>query len=250
MKGLTEVRWKRFGEPIKVNALRDLGPVHRIRSYKKLRISIAELAFHNPFLQLFFRGQSVDSRDAGGRISILPSIFREQVSFNSVGQSQTQNLTASVLANRVCTLDLAESFLVNRLQFEDWTYGFHRMSQHSEALWAILQHYQVVPTPLLDLTSSLNVALHFAFSGKQTKKRGALYVIGVPEHIAPIHFDYTNELVLVRLSSIVSPLALRPHFQSAYFLGTWPFTRHGTGKKHDVASRLVAAFWLNSCSEM
>ena len=242
MKEITRIRME-LNDEMRIRAFRKGPLIQKYRSYKKLRIAVAQLAHYNPSLRLYFRGQQLDSRDQAGRMSLMPSIFRDQPSEDRLGGKISQRLTSSILNNRSYDLDLAESLFLGRLRYKDWEHGFQRVRHHTEVAWAILQHYEVTRTPLLDVTPSLDVALNFAFAG--CGKTGALYVIGIPANMSPMHFDYLNNLVFLSLASLIPPIALRPHFQSACLVGPWPLTFDKASQQYDVARRLVAAFWLD-----
>lgn len=57
--------------------------------------------------------------------------------------------------------------------------GHKELRQKRYIQWSILQHYEVVPTPLLDLTQSIRVACSFA-QMRGTDSTCYVYVIGFP----------------------------------------------------------------------
>jgi hypothetical protein len=56
-----------------------------------------------------------------------------------------------------------------------------------EAVWAVAQHYELWPTPLIDITPSLRVAASFALWGGQPS--GYLYVAALPPSTNSVTFD-------------------------------------------------------------
>ena len=143
MKEISHIRME-LGWEERIRAFRKGLLIHKYSSYEDLRIAVANLAYYNPSLKLYFRGQRIDSRDQRGRISLLPTIFRNQLSERTLGGDiSSQRLTSSIFSNRSYDLALAESLLVGRLRYNKSSYGFQRIRQHSEVAWAILQHYEV-----------------------------------------------------------------------------------------------------------
>jgi hypothetical protein len=90
-----------------------------------------------------------------------------------------------------------------------------------EAAWAIAQHYELWPTPLIDITPSLRTAASFALWGGRAE--GYLYVLAMPPSTNSITFDADQHVVLARLHAVCPPVAKRPHFQEGYLVGRFPF---------------------------
>ena len=116
--------------------------------------------------------------------------------------------------------------------------------------WAILQHYEICPTPLLDVTLSLQIALSFATS-PQHPDEGYLYVFAVPLLNGPISVSTESMTQVIDLAQIFPPNALRPHFQSGILLSDYPEytgreqTHQGRGGiENDFGCRLLAKLHL------
>jgi hypothetical protein len=108
--------------------------------------------------------------------------------------------------------------------------------------WSILQHYQVIATPLLDVTHSLRAACSFAQLAS-TDPTCYVYVLGLPYTTNRISIHSEEDVVNIRLLSICPPSALRPHFQEAYMVGTPDVTTNfDTKTELDVKNRLIAKF--------
>ena len=108
--------------------------------------------------------------------------------------------------------------------------------------WSILQHYEIMETPLLDLTHSLRVACSFA-QHKNTDATCYVYVLGLPHVTNRITVNSEQEIVNIRLLSICPPDALRPHFQEGYMVGTPDITSELVNNPYlDFRNRLVAKF--------
>ncbi len=126
-----------------------------------------------------------------------------------------------------------------------------RISRNSLLRWAILQHYEICPTPLLDVTHSLHVAASFAFAGiSGTTGESHLYVLGLPQISGSVTVVSDQSLQIVRLSSVCPPTTLRPYFQEGYLIGTFPVLDSLDEKmlyrrsEVDCANRLIAKFRL------
>ncbi|HEV2695536.1 MAG TPA: FRG domain-containing protein, partial [Verrucomicrobiae bacterium] len=164
-------------------------------------------------------------------------------------QSSESSEWSDVLRFRYNKLKRAERLLV-----EKWTESdlpdLTRIERHQSLRWAILQHYQVCSTPLLDVTHSLRVAASFAADNNNSHE-AILYVIAVPQISGAITASAEAGLQILRLSSICPPSALRPHFQEGYLLGHYPDLQSVEEKENyklyevDFAKRLLCKFRLN-----
>jgi hypothetical protein len=120
-----------------------------IRTYRELVYQVAQIAYHNRQHNLFFRGQEKEFFDYKKRSTIFPSIYRMGEGDQKVDNSHS----------RFEKLEKKAFYLrFNRSSIE----GDSTLTQYDPILWAILQHYEMGPTPLVDLTNSLRVACSFA----------------------------------------------------------------------------------------
>ncbi|MCC6477268.1 FRG domain-containing protein [bacterium] len=205
-----------------------------VESYADLVAKIARLSFYNPEWVLFFRGQARDFVNKNGT-SLRPQIFRAE---------QGQYLVSPpVLRKRYEKLQRADDMLR-----EMYTYvGKKRIVRHQILRWAILQHYEVCPTPLLDITQSLRVAVTFA-TCEAENDFAYVYVLAVPQVTGSISTSTEHSLQIIRLSSICPPAARRPHFQEAYLMGMFPPIDSPRQKKEvpigevDCSRRLLCKF--------
>lgn len=90
-----------------------------------------------------------------------------------------------------------------------------------EAVWAVAQHYELWPTPLVDVTPSLRVAASFALWGG--RESGYLYVFALIPSTNSVTFDADQHIVLARLQAVCPPVAKRPHYQDGFLAGRFPF---------------------------
>jgi hypothetical protein len=212
------------------------GSGHLVKSYLELATKIAELQFLNRDYVLLFRGQTHDHRNTKNNTTLKPKLFRPITSGNP---------NAQTLISRFEKLKQAERELVSRYVEEDFL-GVERLKRHRILRWAILQHYEVCPTPLLDVTHSLRIAASFASHG--VPQESFIFVLGIPNLSGAVTASAEAGLQIVRLSSVCPPTALRAHIQEGYLLGEYPEMSDYAQKEHyfhyeiDFGRRLVAKF--------
>jgi hypothetical protein len=209
----------------------------RVSTYRELVEKVAELAFANPEFVLLFRGQTRDFPERG-LTTLFPSMFR----FGS-----DPKMYGFQLRERYEVLQRKEKALINRFRRQ---YN-KRFSRNSLLRWTILQHYEICPTPLLDVTQSLHVAASFAFVGApEDDGESFLYVLALPQISGSVTVVSDQSLQILRLSSVCPPTTLRPYFQEGYLIGTFPVLDSINEKMEyrrsevDCANRLIAKFRL------
>jgi hypothetical protein len=213
---------------------------HGVDTYFELAKKVAELQFLNRDHVLLFRGQKADHRTTKGNSMLKASLFR---------RSQSKLPAQRVLERRFETLRQAEDELVKRYVAEGFQ-GFERLKRYRVIRWAILQHYEVCPTPLLDVTQSLRVAATFASLDNGTDT-AFVFVLGVPNLSGAVTASAEAGLQVVRLSSACPPEAVRPHLQEGYLLGEYPEiadyeqNAHYSYYEMDFGRRLIAKFRFN-----
>ncbi len=207
-----------------------------VETYDELVMIVAQIAYYNRNLQLFFRGQKQDFQFQG-KTTILPSIYRKA--------SPEQKLPLK--ENFEILREKAEKLKQQLSQISYKLTGTSLLKKYPEICWSILQHYEVCKTPLLDLTHSLHVACSFAFYNKDIEKRvtGTVYVFGLPMLHDSINFYTYDELLNIKLLGICPPEAKRPYFQEGYLAGPFPNYKLDEPKRiaqFDFARRLLAKF--------
>lgn len=124
----------------------------QVDSFRDLVRVIAEISFHNPEFVLFYRGQAKDYKknlkEKDPVSSFYPTIYRKR------GAS----LTSAELKERFERLDALSDKLREQFSAQEIS-GHDKLAKFPELAWAILQHYEVCPTPLIDVTHSLRVAV-------------------------------------------------------------------------------------------
>ena len=215
---------------------------YEVCCFAQLSDLIAKLNFYNTNLNLYFRGQTKDHK-IGDRCetTLRPGAFREDKSPDkeASGEYLTGTLPkmAAALMEKLKCLPSWESRPHRLLMKRTWHF--------QEMQWAILQHYDC-PTPLLDVTQSIEVACWFAtheYPTGEPSKGGYVYVLGLPNIHGHISFFAHDSIVMVKLQSACPPEAKRPHYQEGYLVGSIPHTPVSyTYPPRDVALRLVAKF--------
>jgi hypothetical protein len=214
------------------------GEGHSVGSYLELATKIAELQFRNRDYILLFRGQKADHQNRLKATSLKPSLFRP-----TSGKSITPG--AAILTKRFEKLREAERILVDAYNREKLL-GRERLKRHRILRWAILQHYEVCLTPLLDITHSLRIAASFA--SLEATPKAFVFVLGVPTLAGSVTASAEAGLQIIRLSSVCPPSAVRPHIQEGYLLGEYPEMSDFEQKSYyqnyeiDFGRRLVAKF--------
>ena len=184
------------------------GRGYRVSSFSRLVERVAALSFNNPEYVLFFRGQARDHKRSPGS-TLQSSLFRKPAGANK--------LPLDEISRRYRVLSDAEELLSERYDLD----GDKNVRRFDILRWAILQHYQVCPTPLLDVTHSLRVACSFAHF-EDVPRETFLYVLAMPQISGSITASSEAGIQIVRLLSICPPQALRPHYQEGYLVGEYP----------------------------
>jgi hypothetical protein len=216
------------------------GDGHEVKTYFELAKKVAELQFRNREHVLLFRGQRQDYRTTKKNSMLKSSIFRLE------GKKVP---TRGQIKNRFVRLREAEDQLVKQYETGRML-GFERLKRHRIIRWAILQHYEVCATPLLDVTHSLRIAASFA-SSQNYSDEAYLYAFGVPNLSGAVTASSEAGLQIIRLSSACPPDAIRPHIQEGYLLGEYPeisdFGQHAHYGYYemDFGRRLIAKFRFN-----
>lgn len=209
-----------------------------VANFMELATKVAELQYQNRDFVLLFRGQSGDYRNKAGNTSLKSTLMRASTS--------SKVPTAVTLGARFAVLKVAELALVREYESHGHP-GIDRLKRQQILRWSILQHYEVCPTPLLDVTHSLRIAASFASEGA-TKDEAFIFVLGVPHISGAITASAEAGLQIVRLASVCPPSAIRPHIQEGYLLGEYPDLSGVDQKQHyshaemDFGRRLIAKF--------
>jgi hypothetical protein len=210
-----------------------------IESFPALVEAVASVGYANRRHNLFFRGQDSDytiySQGKHRRISsVLPSIYRPP--------RGNKTVPAALLAERFIELDALANEVAASYRDSGHFGSWKRIGRYPELRWALLQHYQVCPTPLIDLTQSLRVAASFATAGGRGKT-AMLQVFGLPHVNGSISYHVDESLVIVKLQSICPPAAKRAHYQEGFLAAHFPPTGERT-LAVNLGYRMLAKFRL------
>lgn len=203
-----------------------------VSSFRALMEHVARLAYLNKDHLLFYRGQTQDYRNKAGASTLYPGIYRGE------------RVERAELDVRFDVLRGASTRLKADLKSAQVD-GHADVRRRRYIQWSILQHYEVCPTPLLDVTHSLRVACSFAHLAGNDE--AFIFVLGLPYFTNRISLNTEHDIVNVRLLSICPPDALRPYFQDGYVVGTDEITNEFDSKDElDFNNRLIAKFRFNT----
>lgn len=238
-----EVKLLKSDEPQRVSCTqvrKDSGV--NVGSYLELAQKVATIQYYNPDYVFLYRGQDRDFlRKAAS--TLKPAIFRSPEGHPPANQGIP---SGEELTRRYSVLRQAEHLLVQQYPHQD---GRRRLRRQRILRWAILQHYEVCDTPLLDVTHSLRIAASFA--SLNADQEAFVYVLGLPNLSAAITASAEAGLQVIRLSTACPPEARRPHLQEGYLIGEYPDVSDVSQKdsyehwEFDFGRRLVAKFRFN-----
>ena len=229
-----------FGSPA-TNVWRtklEIVPVTRIRqsngkpvkSFQDLVSCVAEIGFNNQRFNLLFRGQRKDYRDKKYQSVLYPTLCRPD--------ARKRFIRTTVIKERYRKLNQLRDFL---LQMHPEVMPLE-LSRHPESSFALLQHYGILPTPLIDLTQSLRVAATFAL---RNSRSGYVFVFGMPHPHGSISHYIDLDMVLVKLQNVCPPDALRPHYQEGFLAGRLPFLPKKEAGDN-LARRMIGKYYLDN----
>jgi len=215
-----------------------------VNSFSDLISVVSFLTTMNKRLILFFRGQRTGT-------GACPKIFRDTLRIDGadrrISPGDRIRLWAGLAAVERGLLDVCQGFPIPRPE---------TLRLVREARWAIIQHYELWPTPLIDITSSLRIAAAFALMKypweEDNPDHGFLYVVGLPQMTNSVSCDVDQHVVVARLASICPGVALRAHYQEGFLIGRFPLydmdesnDLNSKPSRSDLANRLIAKIQLN-----
>lgn len=227
-----EISWERLDAT--VNRVR-ASEGYPVKNFRQLMDEVAYVTLSNKNYEMYYRGQSVDYKNNQSvfykeripKTIIYPSICRPER--NEDGK----------LKHSIRKLEIAKRYEELSKMIE-LVRG--RRSYYNEYYYSLFQHYDILPTPLIDITQSLRVAATFAL---QKSTKGYVYVFGLPYPNQSISYYSDLGIVLIKLQNVVSAKALRPRYQEGYLVGKYPFRPTKTNAD-DLANRMVAKFLVDN----
>ena len=209
------------------------------KSYRELVELTAQIAIWNKQYDMFFRGQNHDYKNKKEKSDIYPSICRPE--FNPKGKYKA-SIKTHTIDKRLVQL---HSFINYLSSTEKYPLRIRRSKNFLEMDYALIQHYGILPTPMIDITQSLRVAATFAL---RKSKTGYLYVFGLPYPHGSISYFIDNNIVLVKLQNSCPSNALRPRYQEGFLVGRFPFSPcKAIGD--NLATRMIAKFYLDNSDD-
>jgi hypothetical protein len=216
------------------------------RSYTELVDIVSFLSIMNKRQSLYFRGQTHDW-------PLLPATFRS--TWTSLSGTQHSIPSNPIALQRIWgDLNGQISSIVRSVCEALPMPRPATLRMFREAVWAVAQHYELWPTPLIDITPSLRIAASFALWDGQPS--GYLYVVALPPSTNSITFDADQHIVLARLQAVCPPIAKRPHYQDGFLAGRFPFMSLDSNgideypeQVSDLSRRLVARIVLTDSDE-
>lgn len=209
-------------------------PVKPVSSYWTLVTLTSKIAAANPGYMLCYRGQQNDFH-LGNQIGhvLCPTLWRTNPEADFDTKCATLLSKDQQFMQSYKSYEKADSRIVEL------------MKETPLARWALLQHYGVCDTPLLDLTRSLQVACSFASGGDDGV--GYVYVLGLPYQNQAITTDTESDITCMSLLGVTPSNARRPLVQEGYLAcdGNWwrvysRADRYSGDRDVDFSSRLLA----------
>jgi hypothetical protein len=179
-----------------------------VDSYTRLVDIIAFLSVMNKNLVLLFRGQGRDWEPK-------PSLFRAD--WTPPGDKISASLDGDNTAYYWTMLQEVGDIIYPVLERHGLPRWRH-LRRHQPARWAVIQHYELWPTPLLDFSTSLRIAASFAFGLDPNRREGYLFVAGVGSVRSDL-MNFKGTELAIRLNSVCPPSAVRPHLQDGVLVG-------------------------------
>lgn len=245
MRWATEIKRASFQKPsgsrVTPGNILLSGPTD-VYSYRELLECNAEVASLNTRYSIFYRGQAADYFNQHGRVSIQPSIYRG-----------TRRDRPEELEMRFKKLDDMVGCLRRACSKSEFPELVDKL-ERTVNCWAIIQHYGLFDTPLVDVSQSLRVACAFALDGMKgelvAEEGPVVYAVALPFAAGPLTLDDNEELYLMKLDALMPSLALRPFMQESYLVGDEMISR-GVGDiaNADLRKRVIASFRLRGDSE-
>ena len=221
----------------------------KIDNFHNLIMEIGELAYKNPNVMLFYRGQSKNyTKNKNLLYTVCPTIYRS-------GEAKEVKANFEILENASNKLLKELEKNEKELDKNEWKeIKFIKLLQYS-----ILQHYEVCSTPLLDVTQSIKVACSFAVLNQDKEKngKGYIYIFGLPYINGRISINSEEYITNIRLLNISCSISKRPFFQEGYLVQSEFITDEELNfKELDFCNRLIAVyefennkdFWGNEVS--
>jgi hypothetical protein len=192
-----------------------------VRSFRELIKLTAFLNVMNKSDHLLYRGQ-------GGDWPLLSTLLREEWVVPGTGQPVPLGAhRASYFQELGQVCQRVAPLLAGRLPRHRPFETFGSKPERRMAPWAVIQHYELWPTPVLDFSGSLRIAASFALGGAGTPRSSGYLFVCAFRHVKsdPMTLHTVGRAdVALRLSAVCPPSAERPHLQDGFLVGNPRFS--------------------------
>lgn len=207
-----------------------------VKTFRELMDEVAHVTLSNSNYEMYYRGQTTDYKnnqakfynDRIPKTIIYPSICRPEK--NGDGTFK-HSIKKTQILRRYEELSNMIEVVENK-----------RKVSFNEYYYALFQHYDILPTPLIDITQSLRVAATFALNNSSD---GYVYVFGLPYPNQSISYFMDLGIVLIKLQNVVPVNAIRPRYQEGYLVGKYPITAI-KNNFDNLANRMIAKFKVDN----
>jgi hypothetical protein len=215
----------------------------QVKTFAEMTDMVAKLAWFNKSHVLFFRGQTKEYKIGNRFPTIYPTYFRKYIK-----KEMSEQELKDILSEK--QEELKEKNHNRKPRF----HGASSVFGNLHIRWALLQHYNICDTPLIDVTQSLHVASSFALEHKDEKYadcKGIIYVLALPWPSKNYHNNKEEDIYLVRLAGVAPPQAKRPYRQEAFAVMSTDvdIKQFDRLERYDFAKRLVCKFEINNSNE-
>ncbi|MEO6700838.1 MAG: FRG domain-containing protein [Jatrophihabitantaceae bacterium] len=209
-----------------------------VSSYPDLVDAVSFLTVMNKRLDLAYRGQE-ELRPQ------VPTLFRGSWLPPWGGHGRVSIGNRDVCRSRLAQLGPLVFRICKQIGLPRW----RTLQDLEQAQWAVIQHYGLWPTPMIDLSRSLRVAATFALRERASEPAaddalitGNLFVAGVPNRSGSITCSLDDQMLVAALSSVCPPAARRPHLQDGLLVSRFPTVGVAASEvgKNDLRLRTVA----------
>jgi hypothetical protein len=211
---------------------------YSVNTFKELVDEVARITLENRNYEMFYRGQSFDYKDNQSiyyknktqKTIIYPTICRPN-------KNEDGKYKASIRKKKIIERYENLRKMIDLIRLEDKSNYYI-----DEYYISLFQHYNILPTPLIDITQSLRVAATFAL---RKSEKGYLYVFGLPYPNGSISHYIDQGIAIIKLQNVSPVIALKPRYQEGFLVGKYPI-RPTKEEGDNLARRLVAKFYLDN----
>lgn len=188
---------------------------YKVDCFTQLVYLVSLLRVHNKKFFILYRGESKQHFN-NDVLSFLPGIYRDEKKYNDNLQFLKEKTKELLKLEELKQIHSNKTIIAHSL----------------------LQHYEITPTPYLDLTQSLRVAYSIALDDVHKKNRETIYLYLFAVPFPNRYITRRDNILLVNLMSTCPPNAFRPHLQEGFVIKY-------NEAKHDFNQHLIAEIRIN-----